>query len=234
MHNRGPEDRQTFEAKLAAFCPEAQYEEGEIIYSPCQQDTAAYYIRSGRVKLYHLDESGKRLTLAVLGPGALFGEMALVGETHRDSSAEALEETVCWIIEREKLRRRAQDLEESQLLIDLLQLFLWRMDEVQERLKEMVFKDLETRLARTLLYLIQRHGRRRRGNRWEIAFKVTHQEIAELVGGTRENVTMLLNRFEAEGIVAKQRYRIEIVNLPKLLERASLSREDPYPHSSSN
>lgn len=215
---------ETLEGQLASFCSEAHYEGGEVIYGPCQQDTAAYYVRSGRVKLYHLDESGKRLTLAVLGPGALFGEMALVGEDHRDSSAEALEDTVCWVIERERLHTRAR--QDSGLMIGLLQLFLWRMAEVQERLKEMVFKDLETRLARTLLYLIRRHGRRRRGNRWEVAFKVTHQEIAELVGGTRENVTMLLNRFEAEGILEKQRYHIEIVDLPKLIERASLQGEE--------
>lgn len=223
MKNGGNSETAILEKKLASFCSEAYYEEGEVIYGPCQQDTAAYYVRSGRVKLYHLDESGKRLTLAVLGPGALFGEMALVGEEHRNSSAEALEDTVCWVIERERLRTRAR--QDSGLLIGLLQLFLWRMAEVQERLKEMVFKDLETRLARTLLYLIRRHGRRRRGNRWEIAFRVTHQEIADLVGGTRENVTMLLNRFEAEGLLEKQRYHIEIIDLPGLIEKASL-RED--------
>ncbi len=227
MKNGGNQGtRESLEGQLASFCSEAFYEEGEVIYGPCQQDTAAYYVRSGRVKLYHLDESGKRLTLAVLGPGSLFGEMALVGEEHRDSSAEALEDTVCWVIERERLRARARDRENAPLMIGLLQLFLWRMAEVQERLKEMVFKDLETRLARTLLYLIRRHGRRRRGNRWEIAFKVTHQEIAELVGGTRENVTMLLNRFEAEGLLEKQRYHIEIVDLPKLIERASLEEKE--------
>lgn len=223
MKNGGNSGTAILEKQLASFCSEASYEEGEVIYAPCQQETAAYYVRSGRVKLYHLDESGKRLTLAVLGPGALFGEMALVGEEHRTSSAEALEETVCWVIERERLRTRAR--QDPGLLIGLLQLFLWRMAEVQERLKEMVFKDLETRLARTLLYLIRRHGRRRRGNRWEIAFRVTHQEIADLVGGTRENVTMLLNRFEAEGILKKQRYHIEIVDLPGLIKKASLEED---------
>jgi CRP-like cAMP-binding protein len=219
---------QVIENELAEFCSVAHYHEGEVIYSPCQQEDVAYFLKKGRVKLYHLDESGKRLTLAILGPGSLFGEMALVGEGHRDSSAESLEDSTCWVIEREKLRARSRT--HPDLMVGLLRLFLKRMAEVQERLKEMVFKDLETRLARTLLYLIQRHGKKR-GSRWEIALKITHQEVAELVGGTRENITMLLNRFEGEGLIAKQRYHIEVTDLERLMERAAL---EPLEKASEN
>jgi len=217
MEENGGSTR-AIQEELELFCPVVHYREGDLIYSPCQRDTAAYLVRQGRVKLYHLDESGKRLTLAILGEGGLFGEMALVGEEHRESSAEALEETSCWVIERDQLERYGRT--HPDLLIELLRLFLQRMSEVQERLKEMVFKDLETRLARTLLYLMQAHGRRRE-DRWEIALKITHQELAELVGGTRENVTMLLNRFESEGLIAKQRFQIAITDLDGLMERAS-------------
>ena len=205
--------------ELAKFCHVVNYREGELIYSPCQRDTAAYFIQRGRVKLYHLDESGKRLTLAILGEGNLFGEMALMGEGHRESNAEALEDSSCWVIERDKLITRAKV--HPSLVLDLLRLFLQRMSEIQERLKEMVFKDLETRLARTLLHLAQKHGHRSRG-RWEIDLKITHQELAELVGGTRENVTMILNRFEAEGLIAKQRFQIAITDPEELAERAAL------------
>lgn len=213
---------QVLEKELAKFCPVAYFQEGELIYGPCQRETTAYLVQQGRVKLYHLDESGKRLTLAILGPGSLFGEMALVGEEHRESSAEALEDVACWVIDREELRARAP--RHPRLMIELLKLFVQRMEEVQERLKEMVFKDLETRLARILLYLAQRHGQRSQ-DRWEITLKITHQEIAELVGGTRENVTMLLNRFEDEGLITKQRYYIAIIDLEGLLKRAALDPE---------
>ncbi len=116
-------------------------------------------------------------------------------------------------------------------MIELLKLFVRRTEEVQERLKEMVFKDLETRLARILLHLVRHHGRKAQ-DRWEVDLKITHQEIAELVGGTRENVTMLLNRFEAEGLIAKQRYYLAILDFEGLLKRAALDPEqleDPAP-----
>lgn len=215
MENGG--NSKILQEELAKFCQLVTYREGEVIYQPCQRETAAYFIRQGRVKLYHLDESGKRLTLAILGEGNLFGEMALLGDGHRESSAEALEDSTCWVIPRDKLVTRAKT--SADLVLHLLELFLRRMSEMQERLKEMVFRDLETRLARTLLNLAQRHGHRQRG-RWEIDLKITHQELAELVGGTRENVTMILNRFEAEGLIAKQRFQIAITDPEELAERA--------------
>jgi len=205
--------------ELSKFCPLVEYAEGELIYGPCQRDTKAYLIQRGQVKLYHLDESGKRLTLAILGEGNLFGEMALVGEEHRESSAEALEECSCWLIERDELLARARA--HPDLVIALLQLFLHRMNEIQERLKEMVFKDLETRLARMLFQLAHRHGRRLKDH-WEITLKVTHQELSELVGGTRENVTTILNRFESEGLITKRRLQIAIVDPKRLAKRAYL------------
>lgn len=213
---------EVLEAALKTFCSIADYREGETIYSPCQHDTTAYLVRRGRVKLYHLDESGKRLTLAILGEGSLFGELALAGSEQRESSAKALEDVSCWVIDQNELRKRART--HPDMVLELLKLFLQRMNDVQERLKEMVFKDLETRLARTLLHLVEKHGLKDR-HRWEIALKITHQELAELVGGTRENVTMLLNRFESEGLIAKARYHIDITDPLRLAERASLSDE---------
>ncbi len=207
------------EKELEKFCPVVEFQEGEVIYSPCQQENVAYLIQKGRVKLFHLDESGKRLTLSILGRDGLFGEMALVGTNHRESSAEAMEGCTCWKIERGELLMRAKS--HPEMVLGLLQLFLKRMAEIQERLKEMVFKDLETRLARTLLHLTQKHGHLKR-DRWEIDLKITHQELAELVGGTRENVTTILNRFESEELISKQRFQISITNLGGLSERASV------------
>ncbi len=219
MENGGSTPIRELEEELAAFCPVVSFREGDLIYSPYQQDTVAYVIQRGRVKLYHLDESGKKLTLAILGEGSLFGEMALVGEELRQTNAEALEETACWAIEREQLLARAKS--HPDLLVQLLELLLQRMSETQQRLKELVFKDLETRLARMLLQLMNKYGRKRHG-RWEIELKITHQELAELVGGTRENVTMILNRFEEEGLIAKQRFQIAITDPEQLSKRAAL------------
>lgn len=207
------------EKELEQFCPIVEFNEGEIIYSPCQQENVAYLIQKGRVKLFHLDESGKRLTLSILGKQGIFGEMALVGAGHRESSAEAIEDSKCWKIDRGELMMRAQH--QPQMVLGLLQLFLKRMAEIQERLKEMVFKDLETRLARTLLHLTQKHGHKQK-RIWEIDLKITHQELAELVGGTRENVTTILNRFESEDLISKQRFHISITDPDGLADRAAV------------
>lgn len=207
------------EKELGRFCPAIEFQEGQTIFNSNDQEKVAYLIQKGRVKLFHLDESGKRLTLSILGKGGLFGEMALVGSGHRESSAEAMENCTCWKIERGELLMRAKS--QPEMVLGLLQLFLKRMAEIQERLKEMVFKDLETRLARTLLHLSYKHGHRHQ-DRWDIDLKITHQELAELVGGTRENVTTILNRFESEDLISKQRFQISITDFDGLTERASV------------
>lgn len=201
--------RKRIKGELAKFCELVSFHKGDLIYRPCQHDTKAYLIQRGRVRLYHL-ERGKRLTLAILGEGDLFGEMALAGagEWHWQSVAEALEDTICWAIEREKLLAHAR----PGLIVDLLKLLLQQLNTLQERLKEMAFKDLESRVACTLLRLA----------RQDFELKITHQELAELVGGTRENVTMILNRFEAEGLITKQRFQIAIVDPEGLAERAAI------------
>lgn len=218
MENGG--NMRRLERELERFSPVVAFRAGDLIYSPCQRETVAYVIRRGRVKLFHLEESGKRLTLAILEKGSLFGEMALVGRDHRESSAQAMEEVSCWAIDRETLRSHTQS--HPELALELLRLFLRRMNGVQERLKKMVFKDLETRLAHTLLHLAETHGSKH-GDRWEIGLKITHQELAELVGGTRENVTTLLGRFESEGLIEKERFRITITDPEGLAARAAVS-----------
>lgn len=220
MKNGGKTGR--LERELEKFCSIVDFQEGDVIYSPCQTDTVAYLIRQGRVKLFHLEESGKRLTLAILGKGSLFGEMALCDSGHRVSSAVAMEDVSCWVIDREDLRKRART--HPDLVPQLLELLLKRMNDVQERLKKLVFKDLETRLAHTLLHLVEAHGLKRQ-SRWDIDLKITHQELSEMVAGTRENVTTLLNRFESEGLIAKQRYRIAITDPHGLAKRASVDEE---------
>ena len=193
------------------------YRKGEIIYQPGDIDDSLYYIKEGKVKLAYLDESGRKLTLAILGAGEIFGEMVLIGQRRRELLAQVLQDARIYEIERERFMQLIQ--QKPWLVLEVLELFGQRTLEIQQKLEDLVFKDITTRLSRQLLRLIEEHGQRtEEGIR--IDFKITHKELADLIGSARENTTSALNLLEKEGILDKRRYQIIIKNEEKLKEKS--------------
>jgi len=193
------------------------YRKGEIIYQPGDIDDSLYYIKEGKVKLAYLDESGRKLTLAILGEGEIFGEMVLIGQRRRELLAQVLQDARIYEIERERFMQLIQ--QKPWLVLEVLELFGQRTLEIQQKLEDLVFKDITTRLSRQLLRLIEEHGQRtEEGIR--IDFKITHKELADLIGSARENTTSALNLLEREGILDKRRYQIIIKNEEKLKEKS--------------
>lgn len=216
MNSRHERNGSQISAALGIICAQGSkhtYSKGEIIYQPGDVDSAIYYIRSGKIKLAYLDESGRKLTLSILGENELFGEMALIGERKRTLLAQALEEVSIYEID----ERRFLDLVERkpELALDIIGLFGRRTREIERKLEDLVFKDISTRLSRQLLKLVKEHGQETKDGT-QIDFKITHKELADLIGSARENTTSALNRLAKEGILDKRRYRIVIKDEEKL------------------
>lgn len=193
------------------------YNKGEVIYQPGDLDSSIYYIKDGKVKLAYLDESGRKLTLAILGEGEIFGEMVLVGQKRRELLAQVLQAAHIYEVEKE----RFLDLVEKQpwLALEILELFGQRTRETERKLEDLVFKDIPTRLSRQLLKLIQEHGERTNEG-IQINFKITHKELADLIGSARENTTSALNLLAREGILDKRRYQIIVKDEERLKEKS--------------
>lgn len=193
-----------------------RYQKGETIYRPGDVDDCLYYIESGVVKLAYLDESGRKLTLTILGEGDLFGEMVLIGKRTRDLMAQVLQDAVIYEIEKgrflELLRAKPE------LALEVMELFGRRTREIERKLEDLVFKDIPTRLSRQILKLIEEHGVAT-GEGIQIDFKITHKELADLIGSARENTTSALNSLAKEGILDKKRYQIIVKDEARLKEK---------------
>ncbi len=182
---------------------------GEAIYQPGELSDAVYLVEEGRVKLAYLDESGKKLTLSILDPGEIFGEMCLVGEEHRRHQASAIEDA---IVRRVSRKEFTQVMNADPFYLQLLlEHFARRMREFEEALEDFAFKDIQARLSRQLLKLSDEYGVKTKDGIL-ISFQLTHKELADMIGSARENTTLALNRFAREGILDKSRYRIIIKN----------------------
>lgn len=209
--------------KLKEICTptnEVKYKKGEIVYQPGDVGSAIYHIKKGKVKLAYLDESGRKLTLSILGNGEFFGEMVLIGEKKREFLAQILQDAVLYEIKEHKFLEFVET--HPALALAVIELFGRRTREIERKLEDLVFKDIPTRLSRQLLKLIEEHGKETK-NGVQINFKITHKELADLIGSARENTTTALNIFAKEGILDKKRYEI-IVKDEKKLKEMSVSR----------
>lgn len=198
-----------------------RYKRGESIYLPGDPGDTIYFLRKGRVKLAYLDESGKRLTLMIRQKGEPFGEVALAGEEERKLIAEALDNIELCAISTSTLLRFAQ--ENPSLSLTISKLVGLRLSEIENRLEDLLFKDVPTRLARLLVKLCEGFGEGAGEHQHVIPLKLTHQDIADLIGSARETTSIVLGEFEEEGLIEKERTHIIIHDLEGLRAKANLS-----------
>ena len=126
---------------------------GKVFYRPEETGEVLFIVKEGRVQLYRISPEGKKLVIATLGAGTLFGEMPLLGQQLHNTFAEASEESVICIMSRKDLERLF--LSKPMVAFRVLDITGHRLRDVEERLKTMAFKGIPARLASLLLLLAE-------------------------------------------------------------------------------
>lgn len=188
------------------------------IYLPGDPATTVYLLKKGRVKIASADSSGKEVTFDILEPGEIFGELEALEESPRETSAEALEDTLICAIRREDFDRYLAN--HPALTVKLTKLIGLRLRNIQSRVEDLVFRDVPARLAHILLELSQTAGIPDRGG-IRLRAKLTHQELANLIGCTRETVSHTLGRFREQGLVRIDGRSIIVLNSDRLSQLIS-------------
>lgn len=178
-----------------------------VFYRPEEVGEVLFLLKQGRVQLYRISPEGKKLVIATLGPGAIFGEMALLGQQMHNTFAEALDDCLILVMTRADLERLILD--KPAVGLRMLDITGRRLRDAEGRLEDMAFKGIPARLASLLLRL----AADRSSN--EIT-GLTHQDLAETVGTYRETATQVLNDMKADGLIDIGRKRIEILDSERL------------------
>jgi len=193
---------------------------GTILYSEDDRADGAYLLVSGQVKLTRLTPSGKEVLLELVEPGQVFGLRDVISGPRRSATATALAESHVVRITRveldEALRRSPR------LMRDILRTMARRMTGMERRMEALMTQTVPKRLGRALLDL----SRSNDGGDAPRAVGLTHQELGNLVGTSRETVSLFLARFRRQGWVATERGRIRILD-PGGLEEWLESGVDP-------
>jgi len=207
-----PEDVETLER----MSPHRSFGRGELIYSPHHPETTLFIVKAGRVRIFRVAEDGKALTLAILEPGAIFGEMLLVGQQMYDNYAEALEPaTLCQLGTAEV---EEHFLSNPKVAVRISRLLGQQVARLEERLTDMALRPLTARTARTLLALAEAAPRTRFGS--TPAVTLTHEQLAGLLGATREATSKTMAELAAQGLIRQGRGRFLVDDIDGLRRMA--------------
>lgn len=184
------------------------YEAGEAIVGQGQRLQALFVVRKGRVRVFRRSEHGRELTIAILGQGTIFGEMSLLGQYMGDNAAEALEASEICMIDTDRVRRLL--IADPRIALRIVTLLSVQVDRLETRLADTSFRPLGTRIVTTMLAA----GERRRNGR--VVVRLTHLQLADLLGVTRETVSRTLGDLTDRGLVLPGRGRVVIPDAVRL------------------
>ena len=161
------------------------------VYTVGQAVESVYFIESGKIKLIMLSSAGKECMLAIHASGDIFGELCLSGLAGRLETASAMEDT---IVKRLPCARFLERLSRDGLLEGFIKYLAVRIADQQEVIANLVTVDSEQRLGKTLLQLARKLGKKDpRSIRIEL--RISHEELASMVGTTRSRISVFMQRF---------------------------------------
>lgn len=179
---------------LSAGSARRNFPRGRTIVSEGEPSQSLYVLLSGRAKVQRSDAEGKEVILAVLGSGDWFGEMSMIDDAPRSASVVTLE--ACEFMSIDKLGFRALLAQSTEVCMAVMKQLVVRLREADRKIETLALLDVYGRVARVLLDFSEEvNGERIVRNR------LPRQEIAKMIGASREMVSRVMKGLEAEGFV---------------------------------
>ena len=208
-------DDQAF-AALTEELTEVDLSRGSTLFHEGDPGDQLYFIIAGKIKLGRTAPDGRESLVAIMGPGELFGEMALFDPSPRSTSATAVSETRLAGLKHENLKKVIE--RSPDVSAQLLQALARRLRRTNESLADLVFSDVPGRVAKALLDLADRFGRPATDGIL-VAHELTQEELAQLVGASRETVNKALAEFVQRGWIRLEARAVVILDLQRLTQR---------------
>ncbi|WP_068166388.1 Crp/Fnr family transcriptional regulator [Rhodococcus phenolicus] len=205
---------------VAALIKELQpvdFPRGHVIFNEGEPGDRLYIIVSGKVKLGRRSPDGRENLLTIMGPSDMFGELSIFDPGPRTSTATTVTEVRAVSMDREALKAWID--QRPEIAEQLLRVLARRLRRTNNNLADLIFTDVPGRVAKALLQLAQRFGTQEAG-----ALRVTHdltqEEIAQLVGASRETVNKALADFAHRGWLRLEGKSVLISDSERLARRA--------------
>ncbi len=190
-------------------------EKGDYVYFDSAYHNKLYFLKGGTIKIGHVDVEGKEVIKEIIREGEVFGQFSLERNNLNGEFAQAYKSDVSLcafnIEDFEKLLKK-----KPEIAFHFSKQVGLKLHKFQNRLVNLLNKDVKTRLVNFLVMLAKEEGESEDGNQYNIQNFLTHEDIAQLIGSSRQTVTTLLNELENAGFVNVTRQVIKIPSVKSL------------------
>ncbi|MCU0597102.1 MAG: Crp/Fnr family transcriptional regulator [Desulfobacterota bacterium] len=179
------------------------YPKNTILISKGDKSDQLFVVLKGKLKVAVTDASGKEIIMSLLGAGDYFGEMAMIDGESRSATIVTTQASDVLTISRDDFHRTL--LSSPELMFELLKVLARKVRIATDKLESLAFEDVYGRLVKLLIQLAKP-----RDDRWMVEESLTHQEIANMIGSSREMVTRILKALTSGGYISVDKKRITI------------------------
>nr|WP_218902731.1 Crp/Fnr family transcriptional regulator [Streptomonospora nanhaiensis] len=204
-------------AALRASVSEVRLGRGQTLFSEGDEGDRLYVILSGKMKLTRAAVDGRENLLSVLGPGEMFGELSLFDPRPRTASAVAVTDAVLAGLGHDDLRPFLA--QQPQVSLQLLKALASRLRRTNDVMSDLVFTDVPGRVAGQLLDLAERFGKEGEDG-LHVHHDLTQEELAQLVGASRETVNKALAEFALRGWLRIEAKAVVLLDVERMRRRA--------------
>ena len=205
-------------AALRATMTQRTVARGEVVFSEGEPGDELFIIVDGKVKLGQTSSDGREQVMAVLGPGEMFGELSLFDPGTRTSTASAVTDSVLLALGQTGLRPWLSG--RPEVAEALLQALAQRLLRTNEAMADLVFSDVPGRVAKALLELSEKFGQPQADGSVLVSHDLTQEELAQLVGASRETVNKSLADFASRGWIRLEARSVILLDTDRVARRA--------------
>jgi CRP/FNR family transcriptional regulator, cyclic AMP receptor protein len=206
-------------SQLEATARARSFPRGSVVYLPTDEAEGAFLLAEGRIRLSSTTPDGKLAILGYIEPGDLFGELGLLHAGCREERAEAMLPSNVILFSGRSLQLLME--QSGQLTLQVTKLIGMRLRRIERRLKSLLFRSNRDRICMLLLDLVEQYGKST-DHGIHIDIKLSHQDLASLIGATRESVTHIMGAMQLEGILKFGRQRIVVRDAKRLSEESQM------------
>jgi CRP/FNR family transcriptional regulator, cyclic AMP receptor protein len=179
---------------LAAGSTRRNFPKGRMIVAEGEPSQSLYILLSGRAKVQRSDSEGKEVILAVLGPGEFFGEMSLIDDAPRSASVITLESCDFMAINKDSFKTMIS--QSTEMCLQIMKGLVKRLRGADQKIETLALLDVYGRVARVLLDFSENVDGER-----VVKGKLPRQEIAKMIGASREMVSRVMKGLETDGYI---------------------------------
>ncbi len=202
--------------ELMSVARKRTFRAGEVIFHRDDPGQVLYVIKEGKVKICLISPDGQEISLVVFGKGECFGELAMFGGLPRSADAVALEKVECYTLQRADFHNAI--MKNPKIAIQVLEELAKRLRNTDQMVEDLIFLDVYGRVAKKLLELADAHGVKvDDGVRIEV--RLTQQELASMVGASRESVNKVMGYFTDKNFISTDKHRITLHRTAELKRR---------------